>query len=432
MTNSPLRGKFSSLTRRSYVKRLSTAAAAVTVGGSTFAAPASAAGEPVALQYFDYGDYGPEGNHWARMRDEAGSLGSAGYDRVWVQSPAKPNTDNSNGYNPQDFLTWNGSLGEEWEFDQMVDALGNNGVGVIVDSVINHTGTTDPDEGVYPQFPDRSYFHEPKSTSESRLDGQLYGLWDLEHEDGRVTDQLYRFVKKVADKGCAGYRWDAAKHVPKWWFRDYGNPWANDFGMFKVGEVYDGNPDFVEDYANTDMNVFDYPLHYTLKSAFQYGGNLSEVADAVRNDNSIMGRQPWRSSPFVDNHDDDPPENNRLAYAFILTAPGYPFVFSNHAKSEGVDYDADWLTNLIWIKNNLAGGDMYFRHDSQNLLITERYNNLLTGINQSGNWQSQWVYTSWRNQTLKDYSGSSGDVWVNGDGWVELDIPPGGWVCYAP
>lgn len=107
-------------------------------------------------------------------------------------------------------------------------------------------------------------------------------------------------------------------------------------------------------------------------------------------------------------------------------------VFANHANPEGVDLDAGWLTNLVWIKKNLAGGDMYFRHDSQNLLIHERNNNLLTGINQSGSWQSQWVYTSWRNTTLKDYTGSIDDVYANGDGWVEVSVPPGGWVALVP
>lgn len=419
-----------SLDRRSFLKRVGAGLGATAAATVPFSGTAAAAGEPVALQYFDYGDYGPVGNHWDRIKNEAGSIGGARYDKVWVQCPAKPNTDNSNGYNPRDLLTWNGALGEEWQFDQMVSELANNGVGVIVDSVVNHTGTTEPSGGHYPQFPDESYFHDPYA--DSRTNKQLYGLWDLKHEDGRVNDQLYRFVKKIADKGCAGYRWDAAKHVPKWWFRDYGNKWADDLGMFKVGEVYDGNTDFVEDYANTGMNVFDYPLHYALKSAFKYGGNLSEVANAVRNGDSILGRQAYRASTFVDNHDDDPPENEKLAYAFILTAPGYPMVFSNHAKPEGVDYDAPWLTNLTWIKNNLAGGDMYFRHDSQNLLIHERYNNLLTGINQDGYDRTKWVYTSWRNQELQDYTGTGSNVWVNGDGWCNIEIPAGDWVCYAP
>ncbi|QCC52193.1 alpha-amylase domain-containing protein [Halapricum salinum] len=419
------------LTRRQLLKRSTAAAAAVTVGSSTLAGTASAAGEPVALQYFDYGDYGPIGDHWNRISNEAGTIANAGYDAVWIQSPCKPNSSNSNGYNPRDHFDFNSSLGTESELRGMISSLHNNGVDVYADSVVNHTGTTEPDGGHYPPFPDRSYFHDPYDSG--RTTKQLYGLWDLKHENGEVTNILRDFCYTLGnDLGFDGFRWDAAKHVPKWWFRDYANQWANDLGMFKVGEVYDGNTDFVMDYVNTGMNCFDYPLHYKLKSEFAYGGNLSNVADAVRNGNSIMGRDAYHASTFVDNHDDDPPSNRKLAHAFILTAPGYPMVFANHAKPEGVDLDAGWLTNLIWIKKNLAGGDMYFRHDSQNLLIHERYNNLLTGINQSGSWQSQWVYTSWRNTTLKDYTGSIDDVYVNGDGWVEVSVPPGGWVALAP
>ncbi|UTF53718.1 DUF1939 domain-containing protein [Natronosalvus rutilus] len=41
------------------------------------------------------------------------------------------------------------------------------------------------------------------------------------------------------------------------------------------------------------------------------------------------------------------------------------------------------------------------------------------------------MYTTWRNETLNDYSGNAGDVEVNGDGWVEVWVPPEGWVFYA-
>ncbi|WP_157513293.1 alpha-amylase domain-containing protein [Halapricum sp. CBA1109] len=74
---------------------------------------------------------------------------------------------------------------------------------------------------------------------------------------------------------------------------------------------------------------------------------------------------------------------------------------------------------------------MYFRYDDANNLIYERYNNLLMGINQSGSQTQQWVYTSWRNQSLNDYSGNN-NAYVNGDGWVQVTIPAGDYVALAP
>lgn len=438
MTRNAKQGRFSSLTRRSFVKRLTAGTAAVTIPTAAYSGSAAAqAGEPVDLQYFDYGDYGPQGGHWNHVRWSAESLANARYGSVWVQSPCEPNTGSSNGYNPRDFMNWDGDLGTESEFDDMLSRLGDNGVGVIVDTIVNHTATTDPDEGVYPQFPDRSYFHDPMSLDEDRVRGQLVGLWSLDHWNGDVTQRLEDYVRKIGEKGAAGIRWDAAKHVPQWWFNYYGSRWADEYNMFQVGEVWDGDLDLVMNYTEAGMNVFDFQLQNTLNSAFSYGGNLSEVANAIRNDQCVLGRNPFRASVFVDNHDlspDDTPDDYRLAHAFMLTAPGAAMVYANRTKpDDGVDDPtAPWLTNLNWIKENLAGGSMYFRHDDDNLLVHERENNLLTGINKAGYDQTQWVYTTWRNQVLQDYTGTMGDVWVNGDGWCNIEIPAQDWVCYAP
>jgi len=433
-----------SLSRRSFLKRVgaglgAAAAATVPLSGDAAAAP----GEPVALQYFDYGyDGGPDGGHWQRVANDADAISNVGYDAVWVQCPCKPNSPNSNGYNPKNHRNWDQtSFGNEADFDSMVSSLHNASGGytkLYVDAVLNHMGTSDPSTGAYPYFSSRD-FHSPKSVGESRTEGQLAGLWDLDQDRGYVRGELYDFVKKISDKGADGYRWDAVKHIEDWFWRDEANRWANDLDMFRVGEVYDGDTDFLMNYVNQwadgewrGQNVFDYPLFFTLKNAFSYGGDLRNVRDAVENGNSVLGRNSLRACTFVNNHDVDAPGNRQLAHAFILTAPGYPFVYANAAEYDGVDFDASWLSNLVWIKNNLAGGDMYFRHVDQNLMIHERDNTLLTGINQSGSWQSKWVYTTWRNRTLQDYTGTGGNVSVNGDGWVQISVPPQGWVCYAP
>lgn len=87
---------------------------------------------------------------------------------------------------------------------------------------------------------------------------------------------------------------------------------------------------------------------------------------------------------------------------------------------------------MVWVKKNLCGGATYWRHTDSNLAIYERDNNLLVGLNNSGDWQGQWVPTTWTNERLNDYAGNADDVTVNGDGWVEVWVPPEGWVFYAP
>jgi len=431
-----------SLTRRAVLKRAGATAAAAAMGSTALTGSASAAGEPVALQYFDYGHSGgPTGGHWNRVANQADSISNVGYDAVWVQQPCKPNSPSSNGYNPKNHRNFDQtSFGNEWEFSNMADSLHNASGGytkLYVDTVLNHMGTSDPSTGAYPYFSSQD-FHYPKSVGQDRLDGQLAGLWDLDQDKGYVRGELYRYVKKISDLGADGYRWDAAKHIPQWFWRDEANRWANDLNMFRVGEVFDGNTDFLMNYVNQwsggewrGQNVFDYPLFYALKGNFKYGGDLRNVRDTIENGNCVLGRNSTRACTFVENHDTGYPSNKKLAYAFILTAPGYPFVYDNHADYDGISFDQGYLGNLVWIKNNLAGGALYFRHADQNNLIYERNNNLLMGINQSSSWTEQWVYTTWRNQSLNDYSGSK-IAWVNGDGWVKVTIPPGGYTALAP
>jgi len=97
---------------------MATSATTVTDGQET-------AGEPVALQYFDYHEPGgPEGDHWDRIAKEAELIAGSGYDAVWVQPPMEPVTEQSNGYNPSDHLTWDSPLGSEDAFERMVEELG--------------------------------------------------------------------------------------------------------------------------------------------------------------------------------------------------------------------------------------------------------------------------------------------------------------------
>jgi alpha-amylase len=227
-------------------------------------------------------------------------------------------------------------------------------------------------------------------------------------------------MEKIAAVGADGLRYDAVKHVPESWWRDYGNPWAEELGLFRIGEVYNSSVSYVQGYVDTGMTAFDYPLYYTLTDVFQYGGDLRKLSGA-----GLKAQDPLNAVTFVQNHDVDGPDNWYLAHAYVLTSEGYPMLYE-------VSLDDDAINNLVWIKNNLAGGATYDRYTSQDVYLYERYNNLLVGLNQSDSWTTKRVYTSWANTTLNDYTGSIGDVTTDGSGYVDVSVPPMGWVCLAP
>ena len=415
----------------------------MTVPTAAFSGSATAGGsESVALQYFDYGEFGPQGGHWDYINWRADDLGAAGYSDVWIQSPSQTVAPSSNGYDPRDHLNFNNALGSEGELQSMIDALNWNGVGTIVDTIYNHTGPEDPQGGTYPHFPNRGYFHEPQSIEEDRLRGQLAGLWALDHWDGRVTDFMSVYTDELAELGVSGLRLDAAVHIPQWWFDNEASDWWDWHGLFTVGEIWD--PLWrIEEYLNGAIDTaFDFQLQSQLTDSFSFGGSLDDLRSTIENGDCLLGSNPVGACTFVENHDlnvygDDPgevPDDYDHAHAFILPAPGFPFVYENRTiDGDGIDDPyADWLANLIWIKNNLAGGDMWFRYSDDDFLVHERQGNLVTGINKSGGTRSEWVYTEFRNQTLNDYTGTMGDVWVNGDGWCNIEVPAQDWVCYAP
>jgi alpha-amylase len=392
------------------------------------------AGEPVALQYFDYHEeLGPEGDHWNRIAREAGRIARSGYDAIWVQPPMEPNTPDSNGYNPRNHLEWDSPLGTEAEFEEMVETLSNTrhgGVGVYIDAIVNHTGTDEPGDETYEHLDDPEHYHHPNEDGRTTM--QLFDLWDLDQTNPEVSRHLRAYIEKIAQMGCEGVRWDAAKHVPMWFFDEYLNEWANRHDFFRVGEVFDGDVDFLQAYAGTGMRAFDYPLFFTMHDAFHEGGDFRWLEGVLDHEDCLLGRDPDSAATFVANHDEGPPQLSQLAYAFILTSPGYPFVYSNHAKAEGVDYDAAWLQNLVWIRRTFAGGEQFVRHSDRDLFVHERYRNLLTGINKADCPRTEWVYTGWEETTLRDYTETEEEIETDGDGWVELTVPAKGWVCYAP
>jgi alpha-amylase len=158
-----------------------------------------------------------------------------------------------------------------------------------------------------------------------------------------------------------------------------------------------------------------------------------------------ISRDPIHAVTFVENHDTDHGapiiSNKLLAYAFILTAEGYPCVYYKDYSLDPTCYQLKaQLDNLIWIHEHLANGATNYRWLDFQFLVYERssWPNLLVGINNdpSNSWKTVTVQTGFgSNLQLHDFSGHAGDVWTDGDGRATIGIPPNvnglGYVCYS-
>ncbi|TYL38152.1 cytoplasmic alpha-amylase [Natronococcus pandeyae] len=473
--------------RRTLLKASATLGA-LTLAGTSFGSERARAapegpdtdegGEPVLYQYFH--------TEWSDVEADMQRLADVGVDGIWVPQPAEPKLDWEHqttedqegyygeahpyfgylephppvGYQPVDYRDFDSPYGTETELESMIDAAHDHDIEVVLDIVLNHMATEDGPDGEVelPRFDRDEHFHdygtlgddcywqeEADDEERATYECDLLGLPSFDVEHDYVQSEQAEYVQRMADVGADGLRIDAAGHVWPWYFQYEINPLADDLGLWRVGEIWDGDKETVMEFADTGMTVFDFPLYYAIMDAFEDGDMTALARDEAR---GIVHEDPDAAVTFVQNHDvsgpnvgvddeDDPDEYEEegievdLAHAYLLSYEGTPMIFLTAESSAAID--DPHLEDLIWVKRNLAAGRAIDRYVDGGLYVFERETNLLAGINNDEwNDRTEWVETSWTNETLVDYTGNQGEVTTNDDGWVEITVPSQGWVMYAP
>jgi alpha-amylase len=359
---------------------------------------------------------------WRLVIDHLAMIRAAGYTAILLSPHEQAcGGDQSLGYDPFDFRSFESAHGSQQELAELIRKAHELGIQVYADMILNHMCINN---FAYPRFskPDFHTFGKIQNEGDQWQveNGSLSGLEDLKQESPYVRGELWSFLVKSNNMGFDGYRWDAAKHVPRWYWSDHILPNVKQWGKYSVGEVFSGDQGYLFSYIATGMAVTDYPLYFVIRDNFRLGGNLAALDGA-----GIAAADGPSALTFVENHDVDPPVNRLLAYAFIVAYPGYPAFFD-------VDLRDPALNNLVWIQNTLAAGPYVNRYKDADTFIFSRGDRLLAGINQKGAWVNRWVQTPWVNTQIHDYTGHVGDERTNEAGWVELWIPPQGYVMMAP
>ncbi len=363
------------------------------------------------------------GWHWQDIMRNMSALRDMGFTALLI-SPhtATCGGDFSDGYDPSELESFTSRFGTENDLWWLVNTAHQFGFQIYADMVMNHMCAGKYE---YTRFGWNDFHHygsvQDWNDGWWRENGDLFGLADLAHESSYVRSELWNFLVKTNNFGFDGYRFDAAKHVPQWYWKDHVVGPVNSWGKLSIGEVYDADFSMLQSYVDIGMMVTDYNLYDATSSAFRFGGNLSSLDGA-----GYAARNGSRAITFIENHDVGPPPNRRLAQAFLAAYVGYPIFY-------GVNLGDGELKNLVWVHSYLAKGAYISRDSEASVLIFERDGHLLTGINQTGEWQTRWVSTNfWSGTQLHDYSGHTQDVWVQGDGRVQVSIPPMDYVMLAP
>ncbi|OOC53190.1 MULTISPECIES: carbohydrate-binding module family 20 domain-containing protein [Nocardiopsis] len=302
-------------------------------------------------------------------------LGPRGFGAVKVSPPQEhvviPYAEGGNhpwwqDYQPVSYRIDNTRRGTAEEFEAMVSTCADSGVKVYVDAVINHmtgdgsgTGSAGTEWAKY-DHPDlfgdggagydRADFgpcYEEIADWNDKWEVQncqLVGLADLDTADPRVRAQIRRYLNDLVDMGVAGFRVDAAKHVPE----EHIGAILSD--LHEV-PVFGGRPEIYQEVIGDqtipytaytpygDVTAFDYQRDISGRFA---NGDISGLAHLP----DYGGLSDEQATVFIDNHDSQryhptltfkDGDRYYLATAFMLAHPyGTPVVMSSYDFGDNV------------------------------------------------------------------------------------------------
>ncbi|UCE13001.1 MAG: DUF1939 domain-containing protein [Candidatus Heimdallarchaeota archaeon] len=409
-------------------------------------------GSGVMLQAF----YWDTPSDWYTIvTEQIPEIKNAGFDAIWLPPPSKGHSGGySMGYDPYDYY----DLGEFFQhgttptrFGTKIELLAltteahNYELAVVGDIVLNHNsgGASEWNPNIndytWTDFTGlqsgkflRSYNDFHPSSYEEADEGIFGGFPDLCHANPYVHDELIKWGQWLRDEiGFDSWRFDYVKGFHASMVQD----WMTSVGGWGVAEYWDGYLPAVLQYLDDTNNVvsgFDFPLYYILQDLCNSDGTYDMGNLANSDYRGVMGTRPFQSVTFVANHDtNEIAINKMMAYAFILTAEGYPCVFWN----DWVDPNfKEKINTLILIHNQFAKGGTDILYTNDDLYVAQRNGDpgCLVVLNDGSDWSGVTVQTKWSNTLLKDLTGQAFDEETDSEGNVEVWAPPKGYTVFAP
>lgn len=256
----------------------------------------------------------------------------------------------THGYDTTDHYRIDPRLGDDGDFDRLIDEAHRRGLRVLLDGVFNHVGTEFPryraavaggDAEAAQWFRGRPGAHH---TFEGHGD-----LITLNHRNPAVVDYTVEVMTHWLGRGADGWRLDAAYATPaSFWAQVLPRVRATHPEAWFVAEVIHGDySGFVEE--STVDSVTQYELWKAIWSSLN-DGNFHELDWALQRHNGFL--DTFEPLTFVGNHDVtriasklDRPEHIGHALVLLFTTGGVPCVYA------GDEF------GYRGIKEDRAGGD---------------------------------------------------------------------------
>ena len=285
----------------------------------------------------------------------------------------KPST-GFHGYNPQDFYSVEEHFGTFAKLRELVDAAHRNGIKIIQDEVMNHTGPYHPwvDDPPTPTWFNGTkahhlknsfqtwVLHDPRaveSLKRETMEGWFLDfLPDLNQNDPEVSRYLIQnTLWWIGTTGLDGIRMDTWQYVPNSFWRDWTAAVKREFPNFKVvGEVKDGDVVHTSFFQGGRVrfdgidsgldSLLDFPLFYPIRHAFAEGKPIDEIPKTLAKD--YLYTNPEILVTLLGGHDDGRFMSQKgatiaglkLANAFVLTTRGVPqLYYGDEIAMEGPD-----------------------------------------------------------------------------------------------
>lgn len=279
------------------------------------------------------------------ITDTASQIAEKGFNALYL-GPVFEST--YHGYDTADYTMVDRRLGENSDLTDLVSAMHQNGIRVILDGVFNHVGRD------FKQFKDvlanrenspyRWWFNIDFNGNSSYNDGLWYEGWEgyynlvkLNLRNDSVRDYIFSCIRSwIEEFDIDGLRLDVAYCLDLDFLRalrSFCKSIKPDF--FLLGECLHGD---YNKWCNNEMldSVTNYECYKGLHSSFNCG-NMHEIGYSL---NRQFGPDHWtiyKNLPlyvFVDNHDVsriasliNDPKHLPLIYSMLFAMPGIPSVY---------------------------------------------------------------------------------------------------------
>ncbi|PGH20356.1 hypothetical protein AJ80_03624 [Polytolypa hystricis UAMH7299] len=288
-----------------------------------------------------------------------------GFDAIWITPVVANSPGGYHGYWAQDLYGINSNYGTPDDLKNLVNAAHEKGIYMMVDVVANHMGNPISDNRPEPLNEERAY-HSACDIDYSNQGSIEYcriaDLPDINTESSEMRTLLQNWIRwLIQEYKFDGIRLDTVKHMEKDFFPGF----CSAAGVYTIGEVWDGNPEYLAGYSRIGMEgLLDYAIYYPMNRFYQQKGSSQDLVD-MHDQISTIFPDPTALGTFIDNHDNARWLNQKNdvsllknALAYVILSRGIPIVYYGTEQGyAGGDDPAN--REDLWRSNFNTNADLY-------------------------------------------------------------------------